>query len=255
MRGKRGSQGEQLANACVEAAGLLRTRVREAGDDVAELLREEVPAHAAEDRDTLRQNIRAVLDIVLARLERGEAPDETDARAIGAMARRWAAEDRTLDQRSVQLGVRLGMGLVADNASELGLDHRTLFPMQDAMWEWATTCSLAFADAQRDHEVAVARHDAARRAGFLRDLAAGAMSLKRLARECEAQRIDIERRHFVLRAEWDAGASSAAIEAHIRRSAATAEPRAVEVILDGQLIAVSPQPPGEIDGWPSRSDR
>ena len=225
-------------------AAFLEPRVEGIVADVGELLRTEISAYGAEELGTLRENVRATLEIALEQLRQGRAPDASDAAAITALARRWAAEGRALDPRSFQLGARLVAVAVADHAAELGLDDRMLFTMQDAVWDWATVCASILADAQRDHDVAAARRDATRRADFLRDLAAGAVTAERLGRESEAFGLDAETPYFPLEAEAASPGAAAMLEAHVRNAGATEDRRALPVVLGRRLLAIVPRVPG-----------
>ncbi len=224
-------------------AAFLEPRIDRIVADVGSVLREEISAYRAEELDTLRASIRAALEIALGELRQGRAPDASDAAAITSLARRWASEGRALDPRSFQLGTRRVAVAVANRAEELGLDDRMLFTMQDAVWDWATMCASILADAQRDHEVAAARRDAARRASFLRDLAAGGVTAERLARESEALGLDSETAYFALEAECDTVAAAAVLETHVRHSGATEDRRAMPVVLGRRLLAVVPKVP------------
>jgi PucR C-terminal helix-turn-helix domain len=236
----------RLAN--VAAAAFLEPRMEEIVADLGELLREQLPSYGAQAPDTVREGIRVVLGVALTRLREGRPLDEADAGALSAPARRWADEGRPLDPRTFQLGARHVMSVVAEHAGELEIDDRTLFAMQDRVWGWATVGAEILADAHRHHEVTMARRDAARRADFLRDLAAGRMTVERLADESEAYGLDAGRPYFAVCAYCGSGPAAEALEGHVRRSGATTERRALQVVVDGRLLAVTPQVPAAFDG-------
>ena len=239
---------ERLRAAYRDVAAFLEPRVEGIVADVNDLLREQIPVYGAEAPGTLRPNIRAILDIALHELRQGRGPDATDAEAITTLARRWASEGRPLDQRSFQLGARRVAVTVARHAAELNLDDHALFAMQGAVWDWATMCAAILADAQRDHEVAAARRDAAHRANFLRDLAAGGITAERLTQEAEALGLDVDQPYFAVRAQCANATSAAMLEVHIRRSGATEDRHALQVVLGDRLLAVVPQVPAEYEG-------
>ncbi len=241
----------RLRVAGLAAAAFLEPRTEEIVADLGELLREQLPSYEAETLDTLRDGIRVVLGVALARLREGGSLEAADAEALWEPARRWADEGRALDPPSFQLGARRVMSLLAEHAGELEIDDRTLFAMQDRIWGWATMGASILADAQREHLVTLARRDAARRADFLRDLAAGRMTLERLAADSEAYGLDVGRPYFAVCADCadcGSGAAVAALAAHVRRSGATADRRALQVVVDGRLLAVTPQVPAAFDG-------
>jgi hypothetical protein len=210
-------------------------------------LREQIPAYGAEAHGTLRKNVRAILDIALDQARGGRAPDAMNE-AITSLARQWAGEGRPLDQRSVQLGARRVAMAVAEHSAELDLDEHVLLAMQGAAWDWATTCASILADARRDHEVAAARRDAAGRADFLRDLAAGRVTAERLAREGAALGLDVDRHYFAVEAECSDAISASMLEAHIRRSGACDMLHPLGVVLNRRLLAIVPQVPTEYEG-------
>jgi DNA-binding PucR family transcriptional regulator len=88
----------------------------------------------------------------------------------------------------------------------------------------------------------VARRDATVRADFLRDLAAGRVTADRLARESKAHGLDLGEPYFAVSAVCDSGAADA-LEAHIRRSGASAERRTLQAVIDGRLFAVTARVP------------
>jgi hypothetical protein len=239
---------ERLRLANLAAAAFLEPRMQELVADLGELLREQLPSYGAAALDTVRDGIATVLDVALRRLHEGRAPEETDAEAIAVPARRWADEGRPLDPRSFQLGARRVMSVVAEHADDLDIDARTLFAMQDRFWAWATMCASILADVHREHEVAVARRGAARRADFLRDLAAGKMTLERLLHESEAYGLDVSRPYFAVCADGGEEGGTGALESHIRRSGATTDRRTLQVVIDGRLLALTPQVPAAYDG-------
>jgi hypothetical protein len=239
---------ERMRLANIAAAAFLDARREEVVADLGELLREQLPSYGAEALDTVRESVGIVLGVALARLREGRPPEEADAEALSEPARRWAEEGRPLDPRSFQLGARHVVSVVAEHAGDLDIDDRTLFAIQGRVWAWATMCASILADAHREHEVAIARRDAARRADFLRDLAAGRMTLERLARESEAYGLDLSRTYFAVCADCGEGAVAAALEAHVRRSGATTDRRTLQVVVDGRLLAVTPQVPAAFDG-------
>lgn len=238
---------EQLEAAYKVVAAFLEPQIDEIVADVEALLREQIPAYGAEPAGARRADIRAILAIALDQAGRGRAPDAMNE-AIATLARQWAADGRPLDQRSVQLGARRVAIAVVEHAPELNLDEHVLLAMQGASWDWATTCASILAEAQRDHEVAAARRDAAARAGFLRDLAAGRITAARLAHEAEAFGLDVNRCYFALQAECPDAATASTLEAHIRRSGATDTLQPLEVVLNSRLIAIAPQVPTEHEG-------
>jgi hypothetical protein len=237
-----GALEERFRAANVSAAAYLEPRMLGIVKDVGELLAERVPGYGPEALHTVGENITVIFEIALERLHRGEAPEEADADAIAVPARRWAAEGRPLDPRAFQLGARHVMAAVAARAADLGIDDRSLFEMQDRVWAWATACASILADAHRDHDVALARRDATVRADLLRDLAAGRVTADRLARESKALGLDLGEPYFAVCAVCDSGAADA-LEAHIRRSGATAERRTLQAVIDGRLLAVTARVP------------
>lgn len=237
----------QLQAAYRTVAAFLEPRIDGIAAELDTLLREQVPAYGAEPAGSLNHNIRAILDVALDQARGGRAPDAMNE-AIASLARQWAAEGRPLDQRSAQLGARWVATAVAEHASELDLDEHVLLAMQGAAWDWATTCASMLADAQRDHEVAAARRDAARRADFLRDLAAGRVTAERLARECEALGLDVDHPYFAVQAECPDAVSASKLEAHIRRTGASDVLRPLDVVLDHRLLAIVPQVPTAYEG-------
>ncbi|MGZ4251566.1 MAG: PucR family transcriptional regulator [Solirubrobacteraceae bacterium] len=242
---------DRLRVAGLAAAAFLEPRTEEIVADLGELLREQLPSYEGETLDTLGDGIRIVLGVALTRLREGGSLEEADAEALWEPARGWADEGRPLDPPSFQLGARRVMSLLAEHAAELEIDDRTLFAMQDRIWGWATMGASILADAQREHLVTLARRDAARRADFLRDLAAGRMTLERLAGDSEAYGLDVGQPYFAVCADCTdcgSGAAVEALEAHVRRSGATADRRALQVVVDGRLLAVTSQVPTVFDG-------
>ncbi len=237
-----------MPEAYSRAAAFLQPRIDGVVAELVELLREQLPAYAAEDVDPLRRNIRTTLEIGLTELRLGRTPDTVDLEPIAAHARVWAAEGRPLDQRTFQLGTRLVMAVVAEHAEELGIDDAALFTMQDALWEWATMCADVLVEAERDFEVAAARRDAARRADFLRDLSSGRITAERLAHEAELHGLSLDSPYFAVRVACPDPAVAGALEAHIRQSGATGERRGLHVVVGGRLLAVTPRIPDEYEG-------
>jgi hypothetical protein len=242
------------ASACTpEAATALARTISAATADIPRTWPANTPI-GPEALHAVRENVTVIFEIALERLHRGEAPEEADADAIAASARRWAAGGQPLDPLAFQLGARHVMAAVADRAADLGIDDRSLFEMQDRVWAWATACASILADAHRDHDVALARRDATARADFLRDLASGRLTGDRLARESKAHGLDLGEPYFAVCAVCDTRAADA-LEAHVRRSGASAERRTLQAVIDGRLLAVTARVPGALRISRSRSGR
>jgi PucR C-terminal helix-turn-helix domain len=242
---------ERLGAAYMAVATFLEPRLDGIVDAVGEVLREEIPAYRAEEGRWLHENVRTILALTLDQLREGHAPGTTEIAAMTTLARRWASEGRPLDPRAFQLGARWVTVTVAEHAGELGvdgLDSQTLLAMQGAAWDWATVCSSILADAQRDHEVALARRDATHHSEFLRELASGAITPERLVREADALDLDIHQPYFAVEAECEAATSPSMAEIHIRRSGASEHHRPLSVILGRRVLAVAPKIPAECDG-------
>jgi hypothetical protein len=233
----------RLRAANVAVAGFLQERADGLADKLLELLRAQLPVYADETLGALRDRVRVVLDLAITRLRQGDVPDSRDAEALAILARGWAAEGLPLDQRSFQVGARHVVAVVASHAAELELDAATMFELQNRVWEWATMCASILADAHRDHAVALARRDAAARAEFLRDLAAGRVTPERLAQASDTYALNIDELYFAVCARCEDPAVGSALEAHVRRSGSTDDRRTLQVVVDGRLLAVAPQAP------------
>ncbi len=240
---------QRLRAASLAAAELLEADIETVVTELSGLLQTELPSSiGAAAADTVRERVRAVIKISLAELREGREIDQAGSDAIAKLARRWADHGRPLDHRSIQVGARHVMSLLAAQADALGISDRTLFVMQDQLWAWATICSSILADAQRDHDLRNARRDAARRADFLRNLAAGTVSDERLVRDGEAFGLDLTRPYFAVCADCGEGSQSEALEAHVRRSGSTSDARTLQVVVDSRLLALAPRVPRPFAG-------
>lgn len=239
----------RLHSGAVAAAAYLGARVPAIVADLGELLRAELPSsYTPEQLVVLTEHARVIVEIALSNLREGARLQDMDTGALQALARRWADEGWPLDPRGFQLGARHVLSVLAEHAVELGLDDRTLFSMQDRFWAWATTCAAILAEARSDHDIALARRDAARRADFLRELAAGTVTTEQLERESAVYGLDLQQPYFAVCAHCEDPVLSSTLEAHIRRSGATHDHRALPAVVDVRLLAVTPAPPAALAG-------
>ncbi len=240
---------EPLRSATIAVAAFLAPRLPRIVAELGELMRTQNPSsYSAEQLATMTEHIHAILELALTDMRQGAPPESTGLDGISTLARGWADEGWPLDPQGFQLGARHVMSVVAGHAGELGLSERTLFGMQDRLWAWATICASILAEARSEHSVALARRDAARRADFLRDLAAGKVTSERLQSGIEAYGLDAARPYFAVCADCEEPVTAAAVEAHVRRSGATSESRALQVVVDARLLAVTPRVPTPFEG-------
>jgi hypothetical protein len=231
--------------AFLRLADQLEPRLDELAAELTELYREQIPGYADVSAGSVRENTRAVLEVWLQQVRSGQLPQEADEESIAAYGRRWSSMNIPLDliACSLQLGARKVVAVAREHAPKLGIEPAVLYEIQDRAWDWATLNCSVLGDVQREHAVAAARRDAARRADFVRDLAAGRVTAERLTEEAGIYGLDLAHPYFTVRADARDTAAGGELEATVRRSGATSEHRALQTVVEGRLLAVAPKRP------------
>jgi DNA-binding CsgD family transcriptional regulator len=239
----------ELHDAVAKIALVLEPQMPRIAAELTSVYREQIPRYAEVPAPDIEENTLATLDIVLQSLIRGQVPGAADFEQIASQARRWAPViPLDLIARSFQIGARRLVALVQENAQALGIRPRVLVQLQDLAWDWAIISTAVLGDVQREHAVAIARHDASRRADFLRDLASGRMSARRLAEESRLHGLDLDVPYVAVCAECSDAATASALEVKVRSSGATSEHRVLQTVVDGRFLAIAPRRPRAPDG-------
>lgn len=241
---------ERLRDAFERFAAYLEPQLTQIAGELAALYRREIPRYSEVSASSIEENTRATLEVALQRLASGQSWSKEVDTEIAEQARRWAHLNIPLEfiAHSFHVGARRLVELAREHRHDLALDNDVLFAIQDHAWDAATAAATTLATVQREHEVALARRDATRRADFMRELAAGRLSPERLAAEASAYGVDLDHPYIALIANCDEEHADT-LEAHIRRSGATSQHRAVYSFVEGRLLALvarRPRVPAEL---------
>ena len=145
-----------LAAAFHRVADLLDDQIDSLAADLTDAYRGGLPGFADVSWSDVHAGTRRSVEVIVRALRRGAAPGEEDAEKLRVLARRWAATELPLEAigRSFHVGSRRAVWLIGAHADDLGLDARSMFAVQDALWQWVWLGSSVIADLA--HEQALA---------------------------------------------------------------------------------------------------
>lgn len=242
--------GIDLAGLYVRAGDVLERESAGLARQLARRHEEEVGSYSPRGLDVVAANIEATLLIAARMLARGTSMDDRAVAELTTLVRAWAESGAALDaivhanQVSAHELVRWARGFPGD----LDLDREQERALQDAMLLFVLRVTKILTDVQRDRAVAAARLDAERRGDVLRDLVAGRLAPERLAQEAALLGLDPALRYVPICAWTGAGVHVADLERHLRAAGSTATHRAVQALVEGELVALAPQRPSALPG-------
>ena len=240
-----------LAAAFHRVADLLEDQMDSLAADLTDAYRDSLPGFADVSWSDVHAGTRRSSEVIVRALRRGVAPGEEDAEKLRILARRWAATELLpLDSigRSFHVGSRRAVWLIGAHADDLGLDARSMFAVQDALWQWVWLGSSVVADLVHEQALAEARMDATRLADFLRDLASGRMTEERLSADGALYGLDLSQQYVAVYASPTGAKQGSLLEAKIRQSGATSTHRVLQTIVDRTLLGVAPRRPTAPEG-------
>lgn len=239
-----------LAAAFHRVADLLEEQMDSIAADLTDAYRDSLPGFADVSWSSIHAGTRRSTEVIVRALRRGVAPGEEDAEKLRVLARRWAATELPLESigRSFHVGSRRAVWLIGAHADDLGLDARSMFAVQDALWQWVWLGSSVIADVVHEQALAEARLDATRLADFLRDLASGRMTEERLSADAALYGLDLSQQYVAVYASSTGARQGSLLEAKIRQSGATSTHRVLQTIVDRTLLGVAPRRPTAPDG-------
>lgn len=239
-----------LAAAFHRVADLLEAQMDSIAADLTDAYRDSLPGFADVSWSDIHAGTRRSMEVIVRALRRGVAPGEEDAENLRVLARRWGATELPLESigRSFHVGSRRAVWLIGAHADDLGLDARSMFAVQDALWQWVWLGSSVIADLVHEQALAEARLDATRLADFLRDLASGRMTEERLSADAALYGLDLSQQYVAVYASPNGARQGSLLEAKIRQSGATSTHRVLQTIVDRTLLGVAPRRPTAPEG-------
>ncbi|MCQ4121865.1 PucR family transcriptional regulator [Rhodococcus tibetensis] len=211
--------------------------LNEIAADLTRLYRDSIPVYDRVNRDTIEQNTRAVLSMVVAQLHSDSAHTSLDE--LAALARTWADQQIPLElvAHSIQLGARRIFGVIRERATTQALPATTIDEMQDLTWEWATAYAAAVHTVLQERAVA----GATRRADFLRRLVDGGLSPTALTMEARNHHVNLHHSYLVACTAWDETAATSDLLAALRARCSTPDLPVIDAVLDMHLVALLPR--------------
>ncbi|WP_407726593.1 PucR family transcriptional regulator [Rhodococcoides fascians] len=210
---------------------------------LTDLYRQRIPLYDSVAREEVERNTRAVLDIVVWRVQSNSpSVDESD---VTELVRRWADQAIPLElvAHSIQLGARELFKIIRHNAAEQNLPTDAVDDMQDMMWEWATSYSAAVNTVMQERAVT----GAIRRSDLIRQLVENSYLPSSLAGDAQEHGIDLSHSYRVACIVWDDTVTASDARALLRMRCRGEVLDVVDAVIDGRLIALLPIVPERLE--------
>jgi sugar diacid utilization regulator len=188
-------------------------------------------------------NSSALVQAALRAINAGRPPSDDELAVAVAVGARRARQGVSLENvlRGVRAGAREALTMVAQVATQTGLDSRATIVLTTALWDWVDEMSVAMAEAHRGVELARVRSHEQQRSALVRGLVHGTFDAHTATARAAASGLDAGVEHIVVcvRPTVDHGAPE--LERVLLPRAFSA---GVIAEVDGELVAVLPAEPG-----------
>ncbi len=192
----------------------------------------------------IREFAEAIVPVVVAQLP-AMTVDPLDVEPLGDLARLRAEQGFPPEAltRSIQIAAREILRVVDELGAEEGLDAKVMLQIHDLSWQFATDAAAVIAAINHEIALETGRRESGRRADFLRAVLRGTLPPQQIKVEAGDFDLDAAITYYPLRARPSSGNGENRISLLIQRTCATHTHRPVLALVDGDVVAIAPQPP------------
>ena len=213
-------------------------------DVLVDTMRDRIAEYHAVPAEEIRAFAEAIVPVVIAQLP-ALTINPLDVEPLAVLARLRAEQGFPPEAltRSIQIAAREVLREIDKLGAEQGLDAAVMLQVHDLSWQFATEAAAVIATINHDIALEMGRRESGRRADFLRDIVRGALPAQQIKVESTDFGLDPTIPYYPVRARPSSSREENRISLLIERTCATHTHRPVLALVDGDVVAVAPQPP------------